>query len=345
MRAASPEAIRANLRELSDKLNSIPGVRAASFSDGASPLQGEDDLFFWLDGQPKPASTSEMQMALVYRVEPAYLTAMGIPLRQGRFFTNQDDERSQPVVVIDEVFARQYFPNADPIGKRINLGDDRGPLRIIGVVGHVKQWSLDSNDKQQLQAQLYEPFRQLSGGPSGVGVAMRAEGVAGPALLDAVRRVVQSQHNQNVVFGAQTMNEVIADSLARQRFSMTLLNAFAVAALLLASIGLYGVISYLVGQRTQELGVRIALGAGRKDILRLIVNHGMKMALAGVAIGLIAAFGLTRLLSEMLYGVSATDPATFAIIALLLAAVALLACFVPAWRATRVDPITALRQE
>ena len=345
MRAASPETVRANLRELSDKLNSIPGVRAASFSDGASPLQGEDDLFFWLDGQPKPASTSEMNMALVYRVEPTYLTAMGILLRQGRFFTNQDDERSQPVVVIDEAFARQYFPNADPIGKRINLGDDRGPLQIIGVVGHVKQWSLDSSDKQQLQAQLYEPFRQLSGSPSGAGVAMRAEGVSGPALLDAVRRVVQSQHNQNVVFGAQTMNEVIADSLARQRFSMTLLNAFAVAALLLASIGLYGVISYLVGQRTQELGIRIALGAGRRDVLRLVVNHGMKMALGGVAIGLIAAFGLTRLLSDMLYGVSATDPATFAVIALLLAAVALLACFVPAWRATKVDPITALRHE
>src|SRR5262249_15815682 len=139
--------------------------------------------------------------------------------------------------------------------------------------------------------------------------------------------------------------EVIADSLARQRFSMTLLNAFAVAALLLASIGLYGVISYLVGQRTQELGIRIALGAGRNDVLRLVVNHGMKMALGGVAIGLIAPFGLTRLLGEMLYGVSATDPATFAVIALLLAAVAMAACLVPAWRASKVDPITALRHE
>jgi putative ABC transport system permease protein len=141
------------------------------------------------------------------------------------------------------------------------------------------------------------------------------------------------------------MNEVIGESLARHRFSMALLGAFAAVALLLASIGLYGVISYLVGQRTQELGVRIALGAGRKDILSLVVNHGMKMALGGVAIGLIAAFGLTRLMENMLYGVSATDPATFAVIALLLAAVAFAACLVPAWRATRVDPITALRHE
>lgn len=344
MRAASPEARRANLRALSDKLSSMPGVQAASFSSGALPLAGEDDLFFWLDDRPKPASTSEMHMALVYTVEPGYLTAMSIPLKNGRFFTDQDDERSQPVVVIDEVFARQYFPNADPIGKRINVGDDRGPLQIVGVVGHVNQWSLDSNDKESLQAQLYEPFRQ-SGSPSGVGVVVRANGDAGAGLFDSIRHVVQSQNSENVISGTQTMNEVIANSLARQRFLMTILNAFAMAALLLASIGLYGVISYLVGQRTQELGVRIALGAGRKDILRLVVNHGMKMALGGVAIGLIAAFGLTRLLGEMLYGVSATDPATFAVIALLLAAVAMAACMVPAWRATRVDPIRALRHE
>jgi predicted permease len=345
MSVASPEAARANLRELCDKLNSMPGVRAASFGDGAAPLQTEDDLFFWFDGQPKPASTSEMNMSLVYRVEPAYLTAMGIPLKQGRFFTDQDDERSPNVAVIDEAFAHKFFPSGPSLGKRINLDGAREPFQIIGVVGHVKQWSLDADGSQSLQAQLYLPFRQLGGNRSRVGVTMRAEGGAGPAFFNAVRRVVQSQNSQNVVFGAQTMNEVIADSLARQRFSMTLLNAFAVAALLLASIGLYGVISYLVGQRTHELGIRIALGAGRGDVLRLVVNHGMKMALGGVAIGLIAAFGLTRLLTDMLYGVSATDPATFAVIALLLAAVAMAACLVPAWRATKVDPITALRHE
>jgi predicted permease len=308
-------------------------------------LQGEDDLYFWLDGQPKPASTSEMNMSLVYRVEPAYLTAMGIPLKQGRFFANQDDERSQPVAVIDEAFARKFFPSEDPLGKRINLGGDQDPWLIIGVVGHVKQWSLDADDTQSLQAQLYLPFRQLGGNPSRVGVIMRAERDAGPAPFDAVRRVVQSQNSQNVVFGAQTMNEVLADSLSRQRFSMILLGAFAAVALLLASVGVYGVISYLVGQRTHELGVRIALGARRGAILRLVVNYGMKMAIGGVAIGLIAAFGLTRLMSNMLYGVSATDPTTFAVIALLLVAVAMAACLIPAWRATKVDPLVALRHE
>ncbi|MGH9936074.1 MAG: ABC transporter permease, partial [Blastocatellia bacterium] len=314
---------------------------------GAFPLLDEDDNFFWLDGQPKPASQSEMNMAVVYRVEPGYLTAMGIPLKQGRFFTNQDDERSPNVVVIDEALARKYFGAENPIGKRIRMDGDEAPWQIVGVVGHVKQWDLGWDDRESLQAQLYFPLRAQSGGFSGVRVVARFEGAAPalPALLASIRRVVQSNSNQNVISRPRTMNEVIAGSLAQQRFSMTLLNAFAVVALLLASIGLYGVISYLVGQRTHELGVRIALGAGRKDVLRLVVNHGMKMALGGVAIGLVAALGLTRLLAEMLYGVSATDPATFAVITLLLAAVALLACSLPAWRATKVDPLVALRHD
>ncbi|HZS06018.1 MAG TPA: ABC transporter permease [Blastocatellia bacterium] len=345
MNMASPEAAHANARDLSDRLNAMPGVKAASFSAGASPLQGEDDLWFWIEGEPKPASTSQMHMALVYRVEPAYLTAMGIPLKRGRFFTNQDEVQSQSVVVIDEVLARQYFPNADPVGKRINLGGDRGWLQIIGVVGHVKQWGLGaSNDQESLQAQLYEPLRQVEGSYASLSVVVRAES-ATPALWAALRSVVQSQNKENIISRTQTMNEVIADSLTRQRFSMILLDAFAAAALLLASIGLYGVISYLVGQRTHELGVRVALGAQRRDILRLVLSHGLKMALGGVALGLIAALGLTRLLGGMLYGVSATDPATFAGIALLLVAVALAACFIPAWRATKVDPLVALRYE
>jgi ABC-type antimicrobial peptide transport system permease subunit len=183
------------------------------------------------------------------------------------------------------------------------------------------------------------------GWPSEANVVMRVEGVAATAQFDAIRRVVQGQHSHNVMYEPQTMNEVLADSLARQRFSMILLNAFAAVALLLASLGLYGVISYLVGQRTHEIGVRMALGAQRLDVLRLVVKHGMKMALGGVALGLIAALGLTRLLTRLLYGVSPTDPATFILVALLLAVVALLACLVPARRATKVDPMVALRYE
>jgi predicted permease len=345
MRAVSSEAHAVALRDLSDKLNSMPGVKAASFLLGAAPLQGQDDVYFWLDDKPKPASTSEMPNAVVYRVEPGYLAAMGIALKQGRFFTAQDDERSQPVVVIDEALARQHFHNTDPIGKRIHLGDERGALQIVGVVGHVKQSSIDSDEQRSLQAQLYEPFWQLPGRALNLGVVVRTDEASGAAMFDAIRRVVQSLHNQNVIYGTQTMNQVIARSLSRQRFLMILLNAFAVVALLLASVGLYGVISYLVGQRTQEIGIRLALGAQRLDVLRLVLRHGMKMALSGVALGLVAALGLTRLLNKLLYGVNATDPATFTVITLLLVTVALLACFVPAWRATKVDPLVALRHE
>ena len=347
LRKASPQAIRANLRELSDQLSSTPGVRAVSFSAGAVPLQGEDDLFFWVEGQPKPASQSEMHMAVVYRVEPGYLAAMRIPLKQGRFFSDQDNERSQSVVVIDEVLARKHFGDADPVGKRI-LQDGQDPQQIIGVVGHVKQWSLDADEEETLLAQLYEPFRQFSddsmiGVASGVGAVMLTNGQAAP--FDSIRRVVQSHNKQNVISRPQTMNEVIAGTLADRRFSMILLDAFAVVALLLASLGLYGVISYLVGQRTHELGIRLALGAQRRDVLRLVLSHGMKMALGGVALGLVAALGLTRLLATMLYGVSTTDPVTFAVITLLLTTVALLACYIPARRATKVDPLIALRYE
>lgn len=354
LRSGSPEALRAVLRDLSDKIKSTPGVKAASFSSGAVPLQGEDDLFFWVDGRPKPASQSEMNMALIYQVEPDYLNAMSIPLKHGRFFNAQDDERSQPVAVIDETFARQYFAGEDPIGKRLRMDGNDNPSQIVGVVGHVKQWSIDADEEQSLQAQLYLPFRALGDNSlpaRGVGVIVRSQGSGGdggsgsPALMSSIRHVVAGQSSQNVISGAQTMNEVISDSLGTRRFSMILLGSFATVALLLASLGIYGVISYLVGQRTHELGIRIALGAQQLDVLRLVLNHGMKMALGGVALGLVVALALTRLLTTMLYGVSATDPATFAAITVLLIAVALVACFVPAWRATRVDPLVALRDE
>jgi predicted permease len=339
LKTAKDEETHAAYLSLNERIKSIPGVRAVSFSSGAVPLAGEDDTFFWVDGQPKPKSQSEMNMAVVYRVEPEYLTTMGIPLKRGRFFSDQDDERSQQVVVIDEVLASKVFGDADPVGKRIFQGPD--PQLVIGVVGHVKQWSLDADDSQTLQSQLYESFRQVSVGWAGSSVLVRSEGIP----FDSIRGVVQAHNKQNVISRPQTMNEVIAGTLATRRFSMILLDAFAVVALLLASLGLYGVISYLVGQRTHELGIRLALGAQRRDVLRLVLSQGMRMALGGVALGLVAALGLTRLLAKMLYGVSATDPTTFAVIAVVLTVVALLACFFPARRATKVDPLVALRYE
>ena len=347
MRSATADASRAYMRDLSNRLNETPGVAAASLSAAALPIVGEDDRYYWVDGQPKPANGNEMHMALFYVVEPGYLPAMGIQLKKGRFFTDQDDERSTRVMVVDETLAQQRFGREDPIGKRLHLDDD-GPYEIVGVVGHVKQWGLDRDDRE-LQAQMYVPFRAAPDaqveGAGGMGVVLRADSDISPSFITSVREVVQQQNNQNVISNTQTMNEAIADSLSQRRFAMIVLGAFAAAALLLASLGIYGVISYLVGQRAHELGIRVALGASRRQIFTLVLGHGLKMTLAGVALGLVAAFGLTRLIRTMLFGVGATDPATFAIIAVLLTLVALLACYLPARRATKVDPLVALRSE
>ena len=352
MRTSNPESIRATLRDLQQRIKNTPGVEAVSLTDGAVPMQFANDVYFWIDGQPKPASTSDMNGAHVYTVEPDYLDAMSIPLKRGRFFTANDDERAAEVVVIDEALADRYFKDKDPIGARIFLGGDR-PIEIIGVVGHVKHWGLDG-DSQTLQSQLYLPLRAWGDGDlvrafSGMGAVVRFTGDSNsgevPPLFGSVRSAITAQNNQNVVSNIQTLNQVVADSLGERRFSMIVLGTFAAAALLLASLGIYGVISYLVGQRTHELGIRLALGAARSNILRLVLWHGLKMALAGVGVGLIAAFGLTRLMSSMLFGVGPTDPLTFVMIAVILIVVALLACYLPARRATKVDPLTALRSE
>jgi predicted permease len=349
MRNGNPEVIRSALRDISDRVNSSPGIRSASFSYGAFPLADEDDLYFWRADKPKPANPNEMGSAILYIVEPSYLETMQLPLKQGRFFSDQDNENSPAVCVIDQSFAQQYFPQEDPVGKRIYLSEDEGPLQIVGVVGHVMQWSLATDDLQELQSQLYVPFRamtnnQLSGVVSGARLVARSEGgTAG--VVDSIRRIVQSQYNDSVIGSAQTMNEILSDSLAARRFSMVLLNSFAIVALLLASVGLYGVVSYLVGQRTRELGIRLALGATKIDVLRMVLGNGMKMAVAGIVLGLLGALQLTELLEQLLFGVAPIDPTTFAVIPLLLMLVALFACFVPARRATRVDPLVALRHE
>jgi predicted permease len=353
MMTASPDTVRAAVRELDAKIAATPGVAAMSETWGAVPLGGDDEWLFWRDDQPKPASQNEMSWTIEYIVEPDYLRTMGIPLERGRFFTPQDDERAPVVVVVDDVFARKYFGNEDPLGRGIFLNNGANAngqrAEIVGIVGHVNQWGLDSDDAQPLRAQLYFPCMQMPAAffslvPSGISVMVRARNSTA-GLLDAIRSTSRQMSSQQVIYAAQTMDQVISDSLAARRFSMILLGIFAALALLLSSVGIYGVISYLVGQRTQEIGIRVALGARRWDVLRLVLGHSMKMAVLGVLIGVAASVALTRLMDKMLYGVSATDPGTFVAVAIILTSAALAASYIPARRALRVDPMVALRYE
>jgi predicted permease len=345
----NPSGLRSALRQVHGVLNAIPGIQAISLQGGSLPMQGDSELPFWKEGQAKPASQHDMDVALFYLIEPDYLKAMGTPLLRGRFFTEQENEHSPAVVVIDEIFARKYFPNEDPIGKRINLGIIGSQPEIVGIAGHVKHWGLDSDATASIQAQIYLPIMQMPDKlmplvARGIGFVARTQGSPGD-VVPAIRTAVAKMNGNQVIYSVQTMDEIVADSLADRRFSMILLGVFAALALVLSSIGIYGVISYLVGQRTHEIGIRMALGAQRGDVLKLVLGQGMRMALVGVGIGLAAAIALTRLMSKMLFSVSATDPITLIGVSVLLTLVALLACYIPARRAMRTDPIIALRYE
>jgi predicted permease len=342
MRNANADAVRAALRQIDESVKSIPGVTASSLTSGSFPLVGDDEQVFWMDGQPKPSNPNDMDWALSYVVGPGYLKAMGMQLKSGRFFTSDDNEHAPLVAVVDDALARQYFPSQNPVGKRINVAGFDSQVRIVGVVGHVKQWGLDS-DARNLQAQLYFPLMQRPDGPF---IVVRSSGNV-PGLMDAIRRSIQHINNQQTIYGEQTMEEIISSSVASKQFTMMLVGAFAILALVLASVGIYGVSSYLVGQRTHEIGIRVALGAQKSDVLRMILGQGARMTLIGVAIGLLAAMGMAQFMAKysLLFAVNAIDPVAFGGAAMVLAIVAMAACYFPARRAMRVDPIVALRYE
>ncbi len=345
--ATTSAETRARLRQLDDAMLAIPGVQAVSVTLGSRPMIHDSSLPFWIEGQPKPASDNEMPQAMFYLVEAGFEPAMGITLQRGRFITPQDNESTRIVIDIDDVFARAYFPGRDPIGRRVNLTQFNVQAEIVGVVGHIKQWGPGADAKSAIEAQFFYPFMQLPEKlmphtAAGVAVVLRTGGDPS-AIMRLVRDTVAQIDSRDVIYGVQTMDGVIAGSLAARRFSMLLLGVFAAFALVLACIGIYGVISYVVGQRTHEIGVRMALGAQRADVMRMVIGEGARMAALGVAAGLIGALGLTRLMASQLFGVSAHDPLTFAGVAILFALVALLASYIPARRAIRVDPVIALR--
>jgi predicted permease len=346
----SPDHVLAMWRQMSQKFETIPGIPAASLSASSVPMTGDfSALPFWLDGEAKPSTPAEMKWALSYIVEANYLKVMGIPLKRGRFLTPQDNEHSSPVIVIDDQFARHHFGDQDPIGRRINIDMLNFTADIVGVVGHVRQWGLDENAASPYQSQCYLSIFQLPGHVMPLAardIALVFRTVDAPlAQVGPIRRALQQINGELVLYREQAMDGVISDSLATRRFAMIVLGIFAALALLMACVGIYGVISHLVGERKHEIAIRMALGAERLDVLRTVLGDGAKMALAGVAIGLGAALGLTRLMTSMLFGISAHDPVTVAGVVSLLMFVAFAACYIPARRATRVDPMVTLRNE
>jgi predicted permease len=340
---------RARLRQFDAAMRAIPGVEAVSVTLGSRPMIHDSALPFWIEGEPRPDNDNDMHPAMFYLVESGFQRAMGMTLLRGRFISDHDDENAPTVIDIDDVLARTDFPHSDPIGQHIHIAQFDTEAEIIGVVGHVRQWGPGNDPHAAIEAQFYYPMMQLPPrlmqliAPS-TAVVIRTHDDPS-TIMGPVRRAVADLDSNEIIYAVDTMNGVLARSFAARRLSMILLAFFAALALALSSIGIYGVISYLVGERTREIGVRMALGAQRSDVLRLILGQGAKMAFAGVAIGTILACGLTRLMSAQLYGVSPRDPLTFAAVALVLIAVALAACYIPARRAASVDPTEALRAQ
>ncbi|HEY0321327.1 MAG TPA: ABC transporter permease [Pyrinomonadaceae bacterium] len=345
VRPGEIERARSFFTELEEKIKATPGVEAVSFSNGL-PFLGAAEDSVWVKGRPKAKPTDEM-MAVQYLVTPDYFRTLGIELKKGRLINEQDRAGSPLVVLVDESFAQKYFPGEDPIGQSLDMGHDAPSFQIVGIVGHVKHYGLDG--EVPVDPQYYIPFRQVPDDyfPRVVNRMSLSVRTTGDPLkvVPAIRQQVLSTDQNQPVYNARSMEQVIAESIASRRFAMLLLTIFAGVALLLASVGIYGVMSYSVTQRTHEIGIRMALGASALDVLKMVVGQGMLLVLIGVVCGLLGAFGVTRVMSSLLFGVSATDPWTFVGISLLLALVAFLACYVPARRATRVDPMTALRYE
>ncbi len=329
-------------RQVLERIKSAPGVEAVSATSRVPLTQGSNSGT--ISGENSAVGPGDLPVEAEWRwVTPDFFKAMSTTLMAGRAFTEADAEGAPLVAVVDESFARRYYPNEDPLGKRIKRGklDSTRPwMTIVGIVRNVHSRRLDAESG----VQVYFPFYQ---DPTAYNMSLVIRtSMADPlALSGTVRAAIQSLDNNQPVYDVFTLRQIVGDSMAQRRFSMLLMGLFAAVALALAAVGIYGVMSYSVAQRTHEIGIRIALGAQTSDVLKLVIGQGMMLTLIGVAIGLAAALALTRLLETLLFGISVTDWVTFTEIAALLTAVALLACYLPARRASRLDPMIALRQE
>jgi putative ABC transport system permease protein len=327
--------------QLLERIKRLPGVEYAS-TRSFVPIASDASfafLLFHIEG--RQAEVSEGAVAYYNAVSSDYFQTMMIPLRKGRAFNDRDIRGSQNVAVVSETLARRYFGDEDAIGKRITLEDNPKEadwITVVGLVGDTKPRELHSEPV----AELYMPYDQQP--EPGMALMIRHSG-ADAAVASAVRNEVLALDKNQPVYSIRKLDSVLSESVATPRFRTLLLGVFAGMALLLAAVGIYGVISYAVSQRTQEIGIRMALGAQAADVLKLVVKGGMTLALIGVVLGLAGSFALTRLMTTLLFGVKPTDATTFATVSVGLIAVALFACFIPAWRATKVDPIVALRYE
>ena len=326
--------------EVLGRVKALPGVVSAAYTTSV-PLQwaGGSNGFI-LDGPQPPPNVAAN--ALHRQVSPDYFQTMGVALREGRYLENRDDQNSQPVLIVNETMARKYWPTESAIGGRVKFGEEAAWITVVGVVADVRQMGMDL----PARAEMYLPFRQVIGfnayKPRDLVIRTAGDPLQ---LAPAVRREVHAVDPDQPVSNIATLDEQLDNGTQSRRVGMILLVAFATLAFLLAVMGIYAVLAYFVTQRRAEIGVRLALGANPRAILGLVLKKGMSLALMGVAIGLVAAFVLTRLMASLLFGVSASDPTTFALISLLLVSVALIACYVPARRATKVDPLIALRYE
>ena len=326
-------------QELLARLRVLPGVKVAGLCDSL-PLSGRQRVMIGIQFEGRPARPPDQaQPVSSISVSADYFRAMGIPIIGGRAFTERDDANAPKVVILNQTMAHDFFPNENPIGRRMVMGQGANALAtVVGVVGDVRNRGLDA----QPQAAFFLPFSQSPDSAMEVALLTAVEPTS---MATAARNAVAALDPEQPILDISTMDERLAASVAPRRFNLVLLASFALLAMLLASVGIYGVVSYAGVQRTHEVGVRMALGAQRRDVLKLILAQGIVLLLIGIGVGLIGAFLLTRFLASLLYGVRTTDSATFAAVSLLLAVVAIVACYIPARRATRVDPVVALRHE
>ena len=336
-RYAGEEQTKVFTTELLHRVKNLPGVDSVAITTALPLSRTEAASSFIVEGQPRPPDAN-LPIANWRVVSPEYFQVLSIPLMQGRTFTERDGKDVPGVVIISKSMARSVFPNADPIGKRLLIGSDKSASQVVGVVGDVRHSGLDAEPKPEMYVCYLQTVRPA------YTVAVRTK-LDPSSMVAAVRNEVQAIDKDQPISSVKTMNQMRLESLAQLRFNTLLLSIFAGIGLILAAVGIYGVMSYSVVQRTHEIGIRMALGAQPENVLKLVLRLGMVLALIGVGIGLVTSFALTRVMVSLLYGVSATDPITFGVVSLLLVMVALLASYIPARKATKVDPIIALRHE